>query len=142
MKIIFYLLIVVIITYCLIINLYRNKKETFYENIEFCVFCVFNWSRTANNPPPVAYVDINFFKSSDEEITVKILNQDLQFNKEGIILGRDINYNYRLNTMDNDVIKGMNYIGQTTKTTNDIKNSLVKKFTTLLNKQDKIINTI
>jgi hypothetical protein len=39
-----------------------QPKETFYENIEFCVFCVFNWSRTANNPPPVAYVDINFFK--------------------------------------------------------------------------------
>jgi hypothetical protein len=39
-----------------------EEKETFYENIEFCVFCVFNWSRTANNPPPVAYVDINYFK--------------------------------------------------------------------------------
>jgi hypothetical protein len=39
-----------------------KSKETFYENIEFCVFCVFNWSRTANNPPPVAYVDINYFK--------------------------------------------------------------------------------
>jgi hypothetical protein len=39
-----------------------GEKETFYENIEFCVFCVFNWSRTANNPPPVAYVDINYFK--------------------------------------------------------------------------------
>jgi len=34
MKIIFYLLIVVIITYCLIINLYRNKKETFSETPE------------------------------------------------------------------------------------------------------------
>ena len=39
-----------------------GEKEKFYENIEFCVFCVFNWSRTANNPPPVAYVDINYFK--------------------------------------------------------------------------------
>jgi len=39
-----------------------GDKETFYEKIEFCVFCVFNWSRTANNPPPVAYVDINYFK--------------------------------------------------------------------------------
>ena len=39
-----------------------KSKEAFYENIEFCVFCVFNWSRTANNPPPVAYVDINYFK--------------------------------------------------------------------------------
>ena len=37
-------------------------KEQFYEDIEFCLFCVFNWSRTANNPPPVPYVDINQLK--------------------------------------------------------------------------------
>ena len=37
-------------------------NKTFYEEIEFCVFCIFNWSRTANNPPPVPYVDINPLK--------------------------------------------------------------------------------
>jgi hypothetical protein len=37
-------------------------NKTFYEDIEFCVFCIFNWSRTANNPPPVPYVDINQLK--------------------------------------------------------------------------------
>lgn len=39
-----------------------ESKEKFYEDIEFCVFCIFNWSRTANNPPPVPYVDINQLK--------------------------------------------------------------------------------
>ena len=41
----------------------KKEEETrltkFYGIIEFCVFCVFNWSRSANNPPPVPYVDIN-----------------------------------------------------------------------------------
>jgi len=41
----------------------KKEQETqltkFYGIIEFCVFCVFNWSRSANNPPPVPYVDIN-----------------------------------------------------------------------------------
>lgn len=34
----------------------------FYNNLEIYVFCFFNWSRTANNPPPVSYVDINPLK--------------------------------------------------------------------------------
>jgi hypothetical protein len=44
----------------------KKEEETrlteFYGIIEFCVFCVFNWSRSANNPPPVPYVDINELK--------------------------------------------------------------------------------
>jgi hypothetical protein len=40
---------------------YQDYKE-FYNNLEIYVFCFFNWSRTANNPPPVSYVDINHLK--------------------------------------------------------------------------------
>ena len=47
MKIIFYLLIVVIIIYCLIINLYRNKKESFSETPEKPVI---NRDRTKYDP--------------------------------------------------------------------------------------------
>jgi len=35
----------------------RDTVIKFYNDIEICVFCVFNWSRSANNPPPVPYVD-------------------------------------------------------------------------------------
>jgi hypothetical protein len=34
----------------------------FFTNIELCVFGVFNWSRIANNPPPVSYININELK--------------------------------------------------------------------------------
>jgi polyhydroxyalkanoate synthesis regulator protein len=40
----------------------RESVIKFYNDIEICVFCVFNWSRSANNPPPVPYVDINDLK--------------------------------------------------------------------------------
>ena len=40
----------------------RESVTKFYNDIEICVFCVFNWSRSANNPPPVPYVDINDLK--------------------------------------------------------------------------------
>jgi hypothetical protein len=37
-------------------------KNAFYKDIIVAVFCVFNISRRANNPPPVPYVDINKLK--------------------------------------------------------------------------------
>ncbi len=45
---------------------YKNQNETynlkpFFDNLEVAIFGVFNWSRIANNPPPVPYVDINIF---------------------------------------------------------------------------------
>ena len=40
---------------------YTDYTE-FCKNLEIYVFCFFNWSRTANNPPPVSYVDINHLK--------------------------------------------------------------------------------
>jgi hypothetical protein len=36
--------------------------EQFYKDILISIFCVFNISRQANNPPPVPYIDINDLK--------------------------------------------------------------------------------
>lgn len=45
---------------------YKNANgiynlKSFFDNLEVAIFGVFNWSRIANNPPPVPYVDINIF---------------------------------------------------------------------------------
>ena len=40
----------------------RYTKEQFYQDIVVCIFCVLNISKTANNPPPVPYIDINKLK--------------------------------------------------------------------------------
>ena len=40
---------------------YKDKYE-FYREIVVSVFCVFNISRQANNPPPTPYIDINRMK--------------------------------------------------------------------------------
>jgi len=44
-----------------VVKSYKSKKD-FYKNIIVAVFCVFNISRIANNPPPVPYIDINNLK--------------------------------------------------------------------------------
>uniref|UniRef100_A0A6C0LSE6 Uncharacterized protein n=1 Tax=viral metagenome TaxID=1070528 RepID=A0A6C0LSE6_9ZZZZ len=41
---------------------YKTPREM-YKNIIISIFCVFNISRGANNPPPTPYLDINKFKS-------------------------------------------------------------------------------
>ncbi len=33
-----------------------------FKNLVMCIFCVFNISKGANNPPPIPYIDINKFK--------------------------------------------------------------------------------
>jgi hypothetical protein len=38
------------------------SMETLYKDLLVCVFCVFNISKRANNPPPVPYVDVNELK--------------------------------------------------------------------------------
>jgi hypothetical protein len=40
-----------------------NSTEQMYKDIIISIFCVFNISRAANNPPPIPYLDINNFKS-------------------------------------------------------------------------------
>lgn len=43
-------------------KLYK-KPQDMYKDIIISIFCVFNISRGANNPPPTPYLDINEFKS-------------------------------------------------------------------------------
>jgi len=40
-----------------------DSTEQMYKDIIISIFCVFNISRAANNPPPIPYLDINNFKS-------------------------------------------------------------------------------
>jgi len=63
-------------------------KNAFYKDIIVAVFCVFNISRRANNPPPVPYVDINklkqlFFYEKDniESLSNEILILAKRFSK-------------------------------------------------------------
>jgi hypothetical protein len=50
--------------YLKVIELKKNKTKKFYEDILISVFCVLNISPSANNPPPVPYIDINELKIS------------------------------------------------------------------------------
>ena len=46
--------------------LYKDEEKEikqFYKEIIISIFCVFNISKSANNPPPVPYIDINQLKS-------------------------------------------------------------------------------
>ena len=40
----------------------EKKQRMMYKDLLLCVFCVFNISKRANNPPPVPYIDINKLK--------------------------------------------------------------------------------
>ena len=51
-------------------------SDTFANDIELCIFGVFNWSRSSNNPPPAPYVDINIFKQMIFEQDKKMLRED------------------------------------------------------------------
>jgi len=41
---------------------FTDPNEVLYKDLVLCIFCVFNISKGANNPPPVPYVDINELK--------------------------------------------------------------------------------
>jgi hypothetical protein len=49
-------------SYFTINDSYQIKRTQFYKDILISVFCVFNISRSANNPPTVPYIDINELK--------------------------------------------------------------------------------
>ena len=44
------------------LNPEQSKLDTFKNNLIISIFCVFNISRGANNPPPTHYIDINKLK--------------------------------------------------------------------------------
>ena len=71
-----------------------KEQLQFFTDIELCVFGVFNWSRIANNPPPVSYININelkhmiykenkftfkmsYFKNKLNKIKLNVLNDKL-----------------------------------------------------------------
>ena len=45
--------------------------QQFYKEIIISIFCVFNISMDANNPPPVRYIDINILKTTFEKMTTQ-----------------------------------------------------------------------
>jgi hypothetical protein len=59
--------------------------EEFYKDILISIFCVFNISRQANNPPPVPYIDINdlkinttLYEKTEKETTKTLIINDLK----------------------------------------------------------------
>lgn len=80
----------------------RDTVIKFYNDIEICVFCVFNWSRSANNPPPVPYVDINDLKQmfyKKEIVTIKEI-QTLIENKIKVLEKDKIYFNTAINILN------------------------------------------
>ena len=45
--------------------------QQFYKEIIISIFCVFNISMDANDPPPVRYIDINILKTTFEKLTTQ-----------------------------------------------------------------------
>lgn len=41
----------------------EERKQKMYEELVVAVFCVFNISKRANNPPPIPYIDVNYFRA-------------------------------------------------------------------------------
>jgi hypothetical protein len=56
----------------------KYNIEKFYNDIVICVFCVFNISKGANNPPPVPYIDINDLKYHND----RYISLNTEFDKE------------------------------------------------------------
>jgi hypothetical protein len=74
-----------------------NKKSEFYKNIIVSVFCVFNISKQANNPPPIPYININRFKQLYYlEIIKKYGNsgeKKVEKNNKYLTCGYSLNFN-------------------------------------------------
>ena len=52
-------------------NVDSYSIQHFYKEIIISVFCVFNISMDANDPPPVRYIDINILKTTFEKLTIQ-----------------------------------------------------------------------
>ena len=92
-------------------NQYFSKEQTqelqttkFYQDILVSVFCVFNISPDANNPPPVPYIDINELKIALK----KIEKQDMDAKNELIQNLKKIYYKIKGNSFDNTVYENEN----------------------------------
>jgi len=109
-----------------LLNTYSGKKyETksqFYQDMVVGVFCVFNITRTANNPPPVPYIDMNALKTM-------FYNKE-KYTKENIQTLIDL-----LKKTQEKVSKYEDKIGYM-KNTNEYKTSddVIRELTNLFNK--------
>lgn len=81
------------------------KVEQFYKDILISIFCVFNISRQANNPPPVPYIDIN-----DLKIEVAIYKPE----KEIKIIEHLKKLYYKLNNGKKLIDDSAEYVDETT----------------------------
>ena len=129
-------------------------KESFYDDILIYVFCVFNISETANNPPPVPYLDINAlkriyyeyelyggdltdtfkikFKKEYDNIIKKIKNEFK--NKLGYMIDENNKIN---NDLNESVIKNISQKAQKVAFTEDQKNK-IKAFIEMIDNSNAI----
>ena len=86
----------------------KEQIHNFYKSLQICILCVANISIEANNPPPIAYVDINtlkrlvtyhsdvLFGADDTEETTKLRTQ---FRSECLRVGCMIEHIYQKNPL-------------------------------------------
>ncbi len=87
--------------------------EKFYKEILISIFCVFNISRQANNPPPVPYIDINDLKIDVATYKPKEENEENNKIKQNIIEHLKRLY-YKLNNGKNFSNGRLDYGDETT----------------------------
>ena len=95
------------------INICKNvnitiKKNTPPANLKFCIFCVINLSKNANNPPPVPYINISqlikyselYNSSIDFDYSIfRYLNEKTQENTEDTTV-KETNAKYYIKNID------------------------------------------
>jgi acid stress-induced BolA-like protein IbaG/YrbA len=81
--------------------------EKFYKEILISIFCVFNISRQANNPPPVPYIDIN-------DLKIDVATYKPEEEKEQNIIEHLKRLYYKLNNGKNFSNERLDYADETT----------------------------
>ena len=103
-----------------------DGNKAFFKKILVGIFCVFNISNIANNPPPVPYVDINelkkaFYNSTSADITELVEDLEERISK--------INYPFANNSVSDASDKSPSDYGSTGNVTVDF-DSLTNKLKT------------
>jgi hypothetical protein len=60
----------------------KNKETEFYDDLIISMFCVMNLSRTANNPPPIPYINIKKLKQMWAICLNKVYESDNDFSDD------------------------------------------------------------
>lgn len=120
-------------------------KTQFYNDIIVSVFCVFNISKSANNPPPVPYIDINNLKlifnnkldkTTDIKPILKEIVDSLQYFEDKVVLDSNIVYN--INHIIANTEQITNEYLNTAFTTGDyaLYNNYIKEFINAIDKNN------